>query len=242
MKNNKTGTLSEQVHDGIIELLKSGNEESNKLPSEAELVRHFGASSTTVREALTMLRLEGLITKKHGSGNYFHRSVLDANDRIDQYFGFNKYLEARGDKVGQVLSPVVKKPVPERAAKALGLEPGEETYTFSCAYTADGVSVIYSNYYLSARDMKGRLPGTLKAPVTIYDVMLKYYENPYAYTRVEYIPCLSEEADRERLSVEPGIPLVAMTNTYYSSFDRPMVLGYHKFNHDYVSMVTITIH
>ena len=99
MKNNKTGTLSEQVHDGIIELLKSGNEESNKLPSEAELVRHFGASSTTVREALTMLRLEGLITKKHGSGNYFHRSVLDANDRIDQYFGFNKYLEANKDRL-----------------------------------------------------------------------------------------------------------------------------------------------
>ena len=242
MNNKKTGTLSEQVHDGIIDLLKSGEGKTNKLPSEAELVRRFGASSTTVREALTMLRLEGLITKKHGSGNYFHRSVLEAKDRIDQYFGFNKYLEARGYKVGQILSSVEKKPAPERAAKALGLEPGDETVAFSCSYTADGLPVIYSDYYLNTEDLSEEIPATLKTPLTIYDLMVGYFENPYAYTRVEYLPYLSDEADRDHLSVEVGVPLVAMTNTYYSSYDKPMVYGFHKFNHDYVNLVTITIH
>jgi len=234
--------LAEQLKDEIIEMLRNGDYSSPQLPSEAELSRRFEVSLTTVREALTMMRLEGLITKKHGSGNYFHKSILDINNRIDQYPGFNKYLEAQGYKVRQIVSPVIRKPVPEDLAAVLDLEAGEEAAAFTSAYLADGVPAIFSEYYLSLKNLKTDIPKKLKPPVTIYGIMADYYSQPYAYAKVEYLPLSATEAEKEQINAEPGTPLVAMCNTYYTSYDNPIIFGYHKFNHDYVKLVMITIH
>ena len=234
--------LAEQLKDEIIEMLRTENYTSPQLPSEAELSRRFEVSLTTVREALTMMRLEGLITKKHGSGNYFHKSILNINNRIDQYFGFNKYLEAQGHKVSQTVSPVVKMPAPDNILSVLGLEKGDEVAKFSSAYRADGVPAVFSEYYLSLNSLKTDIPKKLKPPVTIYGVMTDYYAEQYAYTKVEYLPLSATEAEKEQVNADPGTPLVAMCNTYYTTYDRPIIFGYHKFNHDYVQLVMITIH
>ncbi len=40
------------------------------MPSERTLARHFASTQLTVNKALSMLASEGLIEKRHGSGNY----------------------------------------------------------------------------------------------------------------------------------------------------------------------------
>lgn len=58
-----------QIADQLREAIEKGRiKESEKLPSEAELVEHFGVSRMTVRNSLSILQGEGLVHSEHGRG------------------------------------------------------------------------------------------------------------------------------------------------------------------------------
>lgn len=66
--------LSSAVYDGIVEMIANGEFALNaRLPSEARLSGHFGASRPVVREALARLREDGLVVSRQGSGSYVRR-------------------------------------------------------------------------------------------------------------------------------------------------------------------------
>jgi GntR family transcriptional regulator, transcriptional repressor for pyruvate dehydrogenase complex len=49
----------------------------DRLPTERELARQLGVSRTSLRQALTALRVEGLVDVRHGDGIYLLRSADD---------------------------------------------------------------------------------------------------------------------------------------------------------------------
>ncbi|MFE1957538.1 GntR family transcriptional regulator [Streptomyces sp. NPDC059479] len=58
-----------QIADQLREAISRGSfTEGSKLPSESELVEHFGVSRMTVRNAFSMLQSEGLVSAEHGKG------------------------------------------------------------------------------------------------------------------------------------------------------------------------------
>ncbi|MFF8960359.1 GntR family transcriptional regulator [Streptomyces sp. NPDC014894] len=58
-----------QIADHLREAIGKGRfAEGAKLPSESELVEHFGVSRMTVRNALSILQSEGLVSAEHGRG------------------------------------------------------------------------------------------------------------------------------------------------------------------------------
>lgn len=58
-----------QISDQLREAIDKGRfTEGAKLPSEAELVEHYGVSRMTVRNALSVLQGEGLVHSEHGKG------------------------------------------------------------------------------------------------------------------------------------------------------------------------------
>ncbi|MBN1904097.1 MAG: GntR family transcriptional regulator [Deltaproteobacteria bacterium] len=68
-------TKHRQVFESVLSDIESGKLiEGDRLPSEAELVRQFGASRPTVARALHDLKNMGLLTRKVGSGTYVHRA------------------------------------------------------------------------------------------------------------------------------------------------------------------------
>lgn len=58
-----------QIADQLRAAIDKGRfKEGDKLPSEAELVEHYGVSRMTVRNSLSVLQGEGLIVSEHGKG------------------------------------------------------------------------------------------------------------------------------------------------------------------------------
>lgn len=47
-----------------------------RLPSEAELIEHFGVARMTVRQAIYELRSEGLVISQHGRGVFVRPTPL----------------------------------------------------------------------------------------------------------------------------------------------------------------------
>ena len=65
----------------IEELLYSGVfKAGERLPSERELSERFNTSRTTIREAIIMLELKGVLNVKQGSGIFF----VDSTDKLSQ--------------------------------------------------------------------------------------------------------------------------------------------------------------
>ena len=61
----------EHIRQSLIEAITSGQYEAGqRLPSEIELVKTFGASRPTVNRALRELQLAGIIERRAGSGSY----------------------------------------------------------------------------------------------------------------------------------------------------------------------------
>lgn len=60
-----------QIADQLREAIDKGRfSEGDKLPSETELVEHYGVSRMTVRNSLSVLQGEGLVVSEHGKGVY----------------------------------------------------------------------------------------------------------------------------------------------------------------------------
>jgi GntR family transcriptional regulator len=58
-----------QISDQLREAIDKGRyKEGDKLPSESDLVEHYGVSRMTVRNALSVLQGEGLVVSEHGKG------------------------------------------------------------------------------------------------------------------------------------------------------------------------------
>ncbi|MFD9486353.1 GntR family transcriptional regulator [Streptomyces sp. NPDC059991] len=58
-----------QIADHLREAIEKGRfREGDKLPSETELVDHYGVSRMTVRNSLSILQGEGLAVSEHGKG------------------------------------------------------------------------------------------------------------------------------------------------------------------------------
>ena len=60
-----------QVYDALVQQITGGRMRAgDRLPSEADLVRRFGASRITVGRALRDLQLAGLVERRAGSGTF----------------------------------------------------------------------------------------------------------------------------------------------------------------------------
>lgn len=66
---------------------KPGFETGDKLPSGPELAKHFGVARGTVDKALDLLRTEGLIVTRQGSGSF-------VRERTSRPVGLRPHLEA----------------------------------------------------------------------------------------------------------------------------------------------------
>ena len=98
--------LVDTVYAGIIESMSSGDyPESARLPTEAELAQKYAVSRPTVREALSRLRLDGLIASRRGSGSYVLRrpdrnirrfAPIESIADVQRCFAFRIAIESAG--------------------------------------------------------------------------------------------------------------------------------------------------
>ena len=72
-------TLPEKVCKTIKESILSGELVGGELlPTEPELEKQFGVSRAVIRDAIRMLKAQGLIIVKHGKGMYVSHSQIEA--------------------------------------------------------------------------------------------------------------------------------------------------------------------
>ncbi|WP_310734588.1 FadR/GntR family transcriptional regulator [Azohydromonas caseinilytica] len=71
LQDPEAGTLADQIHARMVEAILCGDfPRGSRLPTEWELASRFGVARSTVREALSRLRSDGIIETRRGSGSH----------------------------------------------------------------------------------------------------------------------------------------------------------------------------
>ena len=131
-----------QVEQVLREKITSGEiSRDEPLPTEAELCRDFGVSRITVRQALTALKNDGLITRIPGKGTFI--TPKDPNTRLLHHFNTIEGLVN--------LPPGLKRKIHYRGptspgsniASMMGLAPGQKSYCLRGVYLLEDVPAGY---------------------------------------------------------------------------------------------------
>ncbi|MBS3970868.1 MAG: GntR family transcriptional regulator [Clostridia bacterium] len=135
--------LHKQVQDAIIEMIRSKKLPDNRLKSEEELASILNVSRATIREALHQLRAKGVITKRHGKGNYVHLSALDTRFRVDVYNDFLDLIDNAGYKPSLSQTDWQTQLIKAPATSRLDLPGDTEVIAFQRIYYANDDPAIY---------------------------------------------------------------------------------------------------
>lgn len=146
--------------DGLRQRIADG-EIGTLLPSERELGDWFGASRNVVREALAVLRDEGLVERRQGVGTLVVRPKYGHG--LDRLTGLAEELDGHGEVVNEVRAAEAVA-APPAVAQRLGLGAGEEVVHIERLRRLDGVPLSLDSTYLTAdvgipvldRDLAGR--------------------------------------------------------------------------------------
>lgn len=70
------GTLGARVAERLLAKIREDDlQPGTRLPSEQNMAEHFGVSRTVIRDAIAMLKAEGLLETRKGSGAFLRRSA-----------------------------------------------------------------------------------------------------------------------------------------------------------------------
>ncbi|QRQ68043.1 GntR family transcriptional regulator [Corynebacterium tuberculostearicum] len=121
-------------------------EPGQKFPTERELVREFHVARMTVRHALDILEVEGLIDRRRGrSGGTYVRTVPPTLSLTNEDNIVTQLRERGHDTAVRVVS-VNKAHVPKHVAAVLGVSDSTFAWDIKRLYTVDGKPVILSRY------------------------------------------------------------------------------------------------
>src|SRR5690349_14809061 len=137
-----------QIADGLRTAIQSGElEPGARLPSEQKLIDDYRVARGTIRQAVNLLRSEGLVRTEHGRGTYVRdrppvrRLAHDRFARRHRERGQAAYLaelEAEGRRPEVQVLEVARAKAPDEVAVWLQLAIGADVLIRRRRYLADG--------------------------------------------------------------------------------------------------------
>lgn len=96
----------------------------DRLPSEAELIKTYGVSRITVRQAFELLVNDGLVYRRRGSGTFVIIQPIEQG--LTRIISFTEDMQRRGLRPGTKVIAARLEPATTEIAARLDIEPGEQ--------------------------------------------------------------------------------------------------------------------
>ncbi|GHG60463.1 GntR family transcriptional regulator [Streptomyces griseocarneus] len=232
----------ERIADDLRESIRAGQlGPGERLPSETVLAEEYGRSVPTIREALRLLRDEGLIEKQHGRGNFVRQArttVRRTNlrhqwekDRARESEAHRRQTGATEHDTGLQVNDLVfrasyrETTADKDLAEAFGVPEGHALLerTYRTRYAAERAPFTLVTSYL-VHDIVAANPDLLSAANepwpggTQNQLFTVGIELDRIEERVSARPPTPEEA--EELDLPPGTAVILLRKTSYDINDR----------------------
>ncbi|AOM84505.1 putative transcriptional regulator of N-Acetylglucosamine utilization, GntR family [Salisediminibacterium beveridgei] len=211
-----------QLQEMLRKLIESGDlKPGDPIPSERELSEQHDISRMTIRQALTNLVNEGLLTRSKGRGTFV------AEEKIEQPLmkltGFSEDMRLRGIEPGSRLIQFDTVKAGDNVAKYLEIDPGTKVYQISRLRLGDGAPMAYETSFLR---MDGLLLKETDLQGSLYALIEATLNKKIARARQTIEPSFATEDEAELLTVETGSPVLLLERI--TRFDDGTVFEYVK--------------
>lgn len=218
MEIKKEKALYIQVKDYLLEQIKQMNPKENQLEPENLLAAKLNVSRQTIRQAMSDLIREGIISRWHGKGNYGHPNVMNLSMRIDQKSDFKQFLEERGYSVKMILTDsrlatsswAMQKRIPEAINK--------QVVTFEKYYYANNNVAIHCRYEFFEEYMKKPVTrGRTEEP--FHDFLKDYCHADSTYTLAWIRAGQNTEISR-KFVIDLGSSMVIWDEVFFNQLEQ----------------------
>jgi GntR family transcriptional regulator len=219
-----------QVRKALLNAIKKGVfQAEDAIPSERTLSEMIGISRVTARKAIDALAGEGVIVRKHGSGNYIAPLLEQPLSRLTS---FTEELKQRGFKpTSQWLSRVIARSLPDELL-TFGLSPGSKVVRLERVRLANDVPMAFESSVLPLTF----LPKPEALQDSLYAALSKYGFLPSrALQHIRASNATPRHA--QLLSIAEGLALMDVTRISYLDDGRVVEVTRTLCRNDYYDFV-----
>jgi GntR family transcriptional regulator len=200
----------------------------DRIPPEPALAALLGVSRATLREAVRMLEVEGVVARARGVGTFvtappFLRNNLGENWGVTDLIRSSGYTPGTADRAVRVVpgSPTV--------CSSLGLPPRTPVVVLERLRTADGRPVVLSTDIFPAALLPRRDDPVAGLGESLYEWLRRAAGVVVHHGRARIRPVLATASQARRLRVRRGSPLLFVEQVDYTADGRPVLLSleYH---------------
>lgn len=204
-------------------ILTNNNNEITKLPSEAKLASEMGVSRLTIREALTVLENEGLITRSQGSSTMITTFARKLSEGIDYAGELGKFINDCGYESTVDIISYSCESCNDEAAKNLKIEAGEEILVVKKRFLADGAPAAYCinripKVFLTNKEINEKDLGK-----SMFDFVEEVCNCQLSHDFMEIIPSLVTREIADILKLEESSPILRVDVVKYSIEGHPVM-------------------
>jgi GntR family transcriptional regulator len=221
-----------QIADHLRAAIAGGRlHEGDQLPSEAQLMDHYGVARMTIRNAMRLLQDEGLVTAEHGKGVYVRsRPPVRrlASDRFAQRHrkegkaAFITEAEQAGATPQVDMIEIGESQPPSEIADRLGLSEGAAVVVRSRRYLLDGKPVEIAVSYIPAGLARGTpISDPDPGPGGIYARLEEHGHILERFTE-DVTARMPTPKETRLLNLSPGVPVFRLIRTAYETDNRPV--------------------
>jgi GntR family transcriptional regulator len=221
-----------QIADGLRTAILSGElEPGARLPSEQQLIDSYRVARGTIRDAVDVLRSEGLVRTEHGRGTFVRdrppvrRLAHDRFARRHRERGRAAYLaelEAEGRRPEVQVLEIARTKAPDEVVVWLQLAIGADVLVRRRRYLADGEPMELATSYIPWELAEGtRMVEANTGPGGVY---ARLEERGHELKRFsEEVAARMPTSDEVRaLVLEPGVPVIRVVRVAYDTDERPV--------------------
>ncbi len=224
-KQVPTQNVSDEVRTKLLEELKYGCfSKENRLPPEHELTTYFNISRTALRECLSQLEQEGMISRKQGVGTLINRRILMAETRVDLCDELVPTLEKMGKKATVSFVRFHNAKADSEIAESLGLQEDAPLLVSERLIYCDEKPAIYCVDYVPKDNVPNRQYSSRHFQPSIF-TFLKKYQNTEVYVSLSEIRALGADKNTAKhLALPVGSPVLCLEDLGFDFWGEPILL------------------
>ncbi|MEU3731399.1 GntR family transcriptional regulator [Streptomyces sp. NPDC033538] len=208
-----------QLADVLRQQITDDGFADGTLPDERTLGRRFGASRNAVRDALALLRREGLITRRRGVGTMVVLSKYGHG--LDQLTGLAEELTGRGTVTNEVRAAGEVPVLPAAIATRLDVPAESGGVYVERLRWLDGLPLSLDTSYLTADIGRAVLAGDLVRR-DVFGLIEEAAGSPLGRAEVAVHAVTADPDTAALLRIEPGAAVFALERLTRLADGRPV--------------------
>lgn len=213
--------LYKEVKQQIVRALSAAEwKPGDIIPSEKQLCGRYGVSIGTLRKAIDELETENILVRHQGKGTF-----VALHNRGPRLFRFFNLVDNTGLRTYPQLEVIgfSKGKADKTTAAKLGIAAGARTFQISTVRRIDDKPLLTEDITLSQALFPNLTAETVhQRPSTLYNLYQIAYGINVVRIEEGVQACLADKQYAQRLSVEPGLPLLQVRRVAFSYNDQPV--------------------